>query len=190
MGKKKHNFRHPARSREGRSEKSGVGLRQLAGSGVWVLVHPPCAREMAEDLEEVREMIAAGEFEIALEELRWLAGNCAEGMEIHQLLGELAIEMGQDLVLARGHFGHAYQLGFRAWDRAGRPSPFPHSQPANVPLYESARGLAWCLEKLGKSSMTDEVVTTMMKWDASDPLEVRRLVDELRTGGLPIVEIE
>lgn len=190
MARKKHQSHRPARRGEGKSKKSGVGLRQLAGSGAWVLVHPPCAREMAEDLEEVREIIAAGEHEIALEELRWLAGSCAEGIEIHQLLGELAIEMGEDLALARGHFGHAYQLGYRAWEGAGRSLPFPFSQPANVPLYESARGLAWCLEKLGKSSMTDEVVATMMAWDSSDPLEVRGLINDLRTGGLPILDIQ
>lgn len=144
---------------------------------------------MAEDLEEVREMTAAGEFEIALDELRWLVGTCADSIEAHELLGELAVEMGQDLELARGHFGYAYQLGFRAWTKAGRPTPFPYTQPANAPLYESARGLAWCLEKLGRSSMADEVVATMMAWDASDPLEVRALIDDLRTGGLPIVDI-
>lgn len=165
-------------------------MRQIAASGAWVLVHPPCVREMAEDLEEVREMIAAGELQIAMEELRWLAGNCAEGMEIHQLLGELAIEDDQDLSLARGHFGHAYQLGTRAWQRAGRPLPLPYAQPANRPLYESARGLAWCLEKLGKSSLADEVVVTLLTWDPSDPTGVRGLIDDLRTGGLPIVDLE
>jgi hypothetical protein len=190
LAKKKHKPHRPAGGGEGKSKKSGVGLRQLAGSGAWVLVHPPCARELAEDLEEVREIIAAGEFEVALDELRWLAGTCSDAMEVHQRLGELAVEMGNDLQLARGHFGYAYQLGYRAWVAAGRPAPLPSSQPANVPLHESARGLAWCLEKLGKSSMTDEVVATMMAWDASDPLEVRRLIDDLRTGGLPIVDIE
>jgi hypothetical protein len=165
-------------------------MRQLPGSGAWILVHPASVRELAEDLEEVREMIEQGEHEIALDELRWLAGTASDAMEVHLLLGELAVEMGNDLELARGHFGYAYQLGYRAWVAAGRPAPLPHTQPANVPLYESARGLAWCLEKLGKSTMADEVVGTMMQWDASDPLEVRGLINSLRTGGLPIVDIE
>src|SRR5687768_609618 len=96
------------------SRKSGGNKKTVAvertGNG-WVLVHPRCTRECAEDLEEVRAMIAAGEFDVATDELRWLVSTCSDMIEGHYLLGKLAAEAAVDLQLARGHFGFGYQLG-------------------------------------------------------------------------------
>jgi len=75
----------------------------------------------------------------------------------------------------------------QAWRRANRPKPLMYSQPANRPLFEAGRGLAWTLEKLGKRDMAEEVVDTVLKLDPSDPLKLRAMIDELRTGGAPIV---
>ena len=55
----------------------------------WVLVHPRCARDRADDLEEVREMVEAGELDVAIDELRWLVGGCSEFIEAHALLGRV-----------------------------------------------------------------------------------------------------
>ena len=150
-------------------------------------MHPRCVRDRAEDLDEVRAMIEAGEFEIAVDELRWLLSGCPEFIAAHELLGELAVAMHDDLSLARGHFGAGYQLGLQTWRRANRPTPLLYSQPANRSFFEAGRGLAWALEKLGKSTMANEVVQTLLELDASDPLRVRAMIDELRAGGAPVV---
>ena len=37
--------------------------------------------------------------------------------------------------------------------------------------------------------MAEEVVDQLVKLDPADPLALRAMLDELRTGGLPIVEL-
>jgi len=165
-----------------------VALRSLPTGGGWILVHPRCARDRAEDIDEVREMIDVGEYDVAQDELRWLLSGCTDCLDAHLLLGELAIEAHHDLNLARGHLGYAYQLGLRAWRRAGRPVPVPCAQPANRGFHEAGRHLAWCLEKLGKPTMADEIVETLLVLDPTDPLELRQMLAKLRGGGdLPIL---
>lgn len=133
-------------------------------------------------------MIAEGELAVAQDELRWLLSGCSDCMEAHLLLGELALAEQSDLELARGHFGYAYQLGLRAWRRSGEPAPVPYAQLANRAFLESGRHLAWCLEKLGKSGMADEVVATLLQLDPSDSCECRRMLAELRdSGSLPLL---
>jgi hypothetical protein len=141
-------------------------------------------------LEEVREIIAAGELEVAIDELRWLVGGCSEFIEAHTLLGELALAEGEDVALARGHFGVAVQLGLKALTRAkAAGGPLPYSQRANRGVFEAARGLVWCLGTLKLFDKAEEVVTSVVKLDPRDPLELRKLLDELRSGGLPIVDL-
>ncbi len=134
-------------------------------------------------------MIEAGEFDIAMDELRWLLSGCPEFIAAHSLLGELAVAMHDDLSLARGHFGAGYQLGLQTWRRANRPKPLLYSQPANRPFFEAGRGLAWTLQKLGRNDMANEVVDTLLDVDPSDPLRMRAMLDELRGGGLPVVDL-
>ena len=164
-------------------------MRRTTDGGAWVLVHPRCARERAEDLEEVRAMVEGGELDIAIDELRYLLGGCSEFIEAHCLLGQLALEAGGDVALARGHFGAGYQLGLQTLRRAGMPTPLRTAQPANRPFFESGRGLAWCLAKLNLASMAREVVDTLAKLDPADPLGLRAMLDEINSGGLPIVDL-
>ncbi|HEY3394000.1 MAG TPA: hypothetical protein VGK58_14905 [Lacipirellulaceae bacterium] len=166
---------------------TGLGIRRSTDGQSWVLVHPRCARDRAEDLDEVRAMVEAGELEVALDELRWLVSGCAEFVAAHVLLGELAVATHNDLALARGHFGAGYQLGLQTWRRANRPKPLLYSQPANRPFFDAGRGLAWTLEKLDRREMAGEVVDALLELDPSDPLKLRAMIDELRTGGAPIV---
>ena len=143
--------------------------------GAWQLVEPRCAQDRAEDLEEVHKMIEAGEIDVAIDELRWLLNGCSDFLEAHTLLGTLAIEAG-DLPLARGHFGYAVRLGVQALERAGAKGPLPYSLPANKALFESGKGLAWCLKELGKPELAAEVIGELLKLDPSDPLNVRGLL--------------
>jgi len=113
--------RKPSRRKQ-QSAGSELGVRRSSDGRGWVLVHPRAVREMAEDLEEVRAMIEAGEFDVATDELRWLVSNCSELIEAHELLGELAFAAG-DPALARGHFGFAVQLGLKTLERAKVQGP-------------------------------------------------------------------
>ena len=174
------------KGKRGGGSSSGVSVRKL-GSGGWVLVHPRAAVQRFEDLEEVRLMIDAGEFEVAVDELRWLLSGCSELMAAHVMLGELALEMGPDIKLARGHFGFAYQLGEKALRKANVAAQLSASQPANRPLFEAARGLAWCMEKLDRPQTADEIIATTRRLDSSDPLGIAELIDDLRSGGLPVI---
>jgi hypothetical protein len=130
--------RKPQRRRE--QPSSGLGVRRATDGRSWVFVHPRCARDRAEDLEEVELMIESGEMDIALDELRWLLSDCPEFVAAHVLLGEIAREIG-DLPLARGHYGAGYQLGLQTLRRAKWPKPVLYSQLANQPFFLAGQGL-------------------------------------------------
>lgn len=176
--------------RPDRRPAKGVSVERARGGSGWVLVHPPEAREVAEDLAEVREMIAAGEADVAVDELRWLLEECHDLIEAHFLLGKLAVESQNDVPLARGHFGIGFELGAKALARAGNPTPLAALHPANRPFFDAARGLAWCLAELGLRDKAIEIVEELRRCDPSDPLGLGGWLDELLTGGAPIVDLE
>jgi hypothetical protein len=178
--------RKPTRSQG--ADGDALGVRRSSDGRGWVFVHPGCVRERAEDLEEVREMIESGEVEVAVDELRWLVSGCSEFIEAHALLGELALAEA-DSALARGHFGFAVQLGLKALQRAKVTGPLPFSQPANRTFFEAGRGLAMSLVKLGMLEKAAALVQDLVRLDPTDPLKLRAVIDEVRTGGLPIVEL-
>jgi hypothetical protein len=101
--KRKPNARRPSGSSD------GISVRRSTDGKSWIFVHPRCARDRSEDLEEVQMMIEAGETDIALDELRWLLSGCSEFIAAHVLLGNIARDTN-DLPLARGHYGVGYQL--------------------------------------------------------------------------------
>jgi hypothetical protein len=173
-GESKQPSREPAPA-IGRAAQE-VRLRR-APEGGWELVHPRCARDRAEDLEEVQAMIAGGEVEIARDELQWLLQGCHDFLEAHKLLGELAYAE-HDLALARGHFGYAFRIGQLTISRAGNPRPIPYPLPGNQGLHESGKALALCLIQLGKHDLAEEVVKELISYDPADPLAVRGMTGE------------
>ena len=173
--------RHPAQHSPAKQPQSAavpsgqeVSLRK-AGAAGWELVHPKCAREREDDLAEIHAMLAAGESEIARDELIWLLDECHDYLDAHRLLGELALA-ADDLPLARGHFGTAWRIGQRAIQNAGDPRPVPYGLPANQAFHESGKGLVWCLLKLDKAELAAEVVEFLVSCDPSDSLGLRRLM--------------
>lgn len=168
--------------RSSRAHRPSVGraateirLRHVAPEG-WELVEPRCARDRADDMEEVQTMIAAGEIEIARDEIRWLLQGCHDSLAAHKLLGELAYAE-HDLPLARGHFGYAFRLGQQAIARAGNPRPIPYKLPGNQAFHESGKALALCLIQLDKRELAAEVVRDLVSYDPTDPLGVRAMLD-------------
>lgn len=175
---------HKSGPSESRSQPAGddgrsVSVRKLEGEDAWELVPPRCAVERALDLEEVREMVEAGELDVARDECRWLLEGCSDCLDAHRILGEIALEE-HDVSLARGHFGYAYRLGATALERAGTKGPLPYRLEANQAFFESAKGLVWCLLELGKPQMAAEVVSVVTACDPSDPLKIADLVANRR----------
>lgn len=144
-------------------------MRQVPTENVWEFLHPRCALDRAEDIEEVESMMEAGEVEIAKDELRWLLSGCSDFFRAHRMLGTFALEAG-DIQLARGHFGHVYRAGSKALKRAGMPTPLPYEREANRDFFESARGLIKCLRKLEKQKQAREVTDVILRCDPSNPL--------------------
>ncbi len=141
------------------------------------LAYPRCVRERREDLEEVRAMLAAGEIDIAVDELRWLLEECRELLEAHKLLGDIAFSEG-DLPLARAHFGYAYDMGCKAIPDGGLAAPLPYAREANRPFFEAGKGLASCLDALGEKNHASEILEHLKKLDPSAPLGLK----EARSG--------
>jgi tetratricopeptide (TPR) repeat protein len=121
-------------------------------------------------------MIAAGEMDIATDELRWLLSECHNFLAAHKLLGDLALAAG-DLRLARGHYGYAYQLGIKAIDGNRDVKHLPYATEQNQAFFQAGRGLATCLMKLNKRGLANDVIQRLVQLDPRDPLALRALLN-------------
>jgi hypothetical protein len=152
----------PAAQTEPQSETARLQLRRLDGNR-FALQSPICARDRKEDLDEVHEMIAAGELEIARDELLYLVGDCRAFLEAHNLLGELALEE-EDIALAKGHFGFAYEIGLDSLP-AGFRGILPADRDYNRAFFLAGRGLARCLIARGQRQDGREVLQQLARFD-------------------------
>ncbi len=155
---------------------NAIEVRRAADRKSYEFHFPASVRERTEDMEEVHAMLAAGETEIAVEELRWLLGGCHELLEGHLLLGRIAVEAG-DRELARAHFGYAFQLGADALPRRGLDRPLPHANPANRPFHEAGAGLVQVLLELGETNMGKEIALQLLALDPADPLGLKKVFE-------------
>jgi hypothetical protein len=162
------------------SKKSATGSARTklrlsqAADGTWQFVQPRCALARQEDIQEVEQMIAAEETEIAQDELRWLLSECHDFMAAHKLLGDLAV-IEKDYRLARGHYGYAYQIGLKAIDSAGSALKLPYRHASNQAFFQAGKGVITCLLKLNKQRMAKDVIARLLQLDAGDPLGLRSL---------------
>lgn len=118
-------------------------------------------------------MIAAGEKEIARDELRWLLADCRDFLAAHKLLGDLALAEN-DVRLARGHYGYAYQIGLQAVERS-EAKLLLYSRAANQSFFDAGKGLVQCLWKLDKRKLARDVLHRLVELDPSDPLNLRKI---------------
>jgi hypothetical protein len=165
--------------------RSPLSVRQVRGAEGWELVHPRCAEERTEDLDEVEAMLQAGELDVARDELRWLLEECHDCLAAHRLLGEIAALEG-DWKLARGHFGYAYDLGLRALPAESLAGPLPYARAANRAFHAAGKGLAVSLIELGRAEQAAAVIDQLLRLDDCDPLGVRAL--RARLHGLPVLD--
>ncbi len=159
-------------------QKPSIRVRRVS-EDAWELVHPRCAKARSEDIEEVRKMIAAGETEIARDELRWLLDECHDFIEAHALLGDLA-HAEDEVKLARGHYGYAYQLAQKAIEQAEDITRLPATLAANQPFFHAGEGLVRCLAKMGKRGLAQDVAKRLLQLDPADPLGLRFLLSRSR----------
>lgn len=165
--------------RSGGKPKKPLSLRPIEeNSQQYELVFPRCARDRKEDLEEVQAMLAAEEYEVALDELRWLISECSSCLPAHRYLGELAL-LEEDLSLARGHFGYAYELGLSAIPSRDWQGKLPYEAENNTAFFEAGKGFAYCLQELGKAALAAEVLRRLIQLDPNDPLGCGAMLDSL-----------
>lgn len=157
------------------SDALRVEKRDTPTGPAWEFVHPRCARRRRDDIAEVEAMVAAGEAEVARDELVWLLSECPDFLEAHVHLGLIALE-DDDAKLARGHFGRAWELCLKALDAAGGPRPVPYDLPGNKPFHEAAKGLVHCLLETGRLPLAKNVCARIGPLDPADPLGIQRLV--------------
>jgi hypothetical protein len=176
--------RRPARRDDDEDDGPGLGpddparlrTRRLDANRL-VLLEPITAADRKEDIEEVRNMIASGELEIARDELLYLVGDCRGFLEAHNLLGELALEEG-DIPLAQGHFGFAYEIGLDSLPK-GFKGRLPANKEYNGAFFLSGRGVARCLIARGEREKGREVLERLAQLDPQEP-NVRALLTELK----------
>lgn len=194
--KKGNTAKHKRGERQPPKRKTALDVTWNHDQQSWEVVHPRCARNRTEDIEEVESMIAAGEFDVATDELRWLLNDCSDFIDAHRLLGELAIEK-EDWPLARGHLGYCYDIAVAAMNSAKDKGPLSNVLPANAGLLSATFSFAGVLCRLDKLETARSVLQQLLKWDPSDPRGAREALAEidrpsgLQTpqGELPLVEL-
>ena len=140
-----------------------IGLKKLGGEE-FELVHPKCVDEMELDYAEGIEIWEAGDPESARDALRYALGGCGDNLWVHVALGKIALEAFNDAELARGHFGYAFELAFRALPRDFR-GRLPRSSPRNAPIFDALEGLARCYEALDLPSEAVPLRKMAKSWD-------------------------
>jgi tetratricopeptide (TPR) repeat protein len=172
--------RKRARHRPRKPKQPGAAPRKselrLARRGetnppVWELVHPRSALDRAEDIEEVRAMLEAGELDVARDELRWLLDGCTDCVDAHYLLGEIAYAE-QDFPLARGHFGYVHQISVATFPTEGLKGTLPASLQGNRTFFEASKALAYCLRELNMNAKALEILDQLRRLDPSDTMEI------------------
>ncbi len=153
------------------SRRSNLALSKGSVTREWKVELSDDARERLDDLAEVEQIIAAGELEIAVDELRWLLEDCSDFLPAHRLLGMLALE-AEDWQLARAHFGVVFDLCCTLMPTGGLEGTLPYHLVENQVVHECGRGLAWSLHQLGNQPLALQVIAQMLRWDPSDPVKV------------------
>ena len=164
-----------------------ISVREIS-PGIFELVYPPRIRQFKEDIEEVYDIIAHEEWDLAVDELLWLLQQCRDLLEAHQLLGRIALYRNK-LELARGHLGYAFELGLKALGNnfKGR---LPLNRPTNQPFLQAGRDLVECLARLGERALAQSVAEQLLTWTPEDPLGVRKILERLQGEAIEEKQIE
>ncbi len=158
----------PGKSGKGKPTRRPAGALELKalGGNRYVFVAPECAVDRDLDLAEAIEMRAGGEFEIARDELLYLVADCRGFIEAYLQLAELALE-DEDISLAKGHFGFAYEQGLETLPLNFR-GQLPCTEGYNPHFFAAGRGLARCLIARQEPQKAREVLEQLIRFDPSE----------------------
>ena len=165
----------PAKPATPKRPPGALDLKWLGGNR-FAFQAPDCAINRELDLEEAIEIRAAGEFDIARDELLYLVGDCRGFLEAYLQLAELALE-DEDISLAKGHFGFAYEAGLEALPLNFR-GQLPCEVGYNAPFYAAGRGLARCLISRNEPAKAREVLNQLLRFDPTER-DTRSLLEQL-----------
>lgn len=158
-----------------RKPPGALELKALGGNR-FEFQAPECALDRDLDLQEVHEMRLASEGEIARDELLYLVADCRGFLEAYLQLAELALEE-EDIGLAKGHFGFAYETGLEALPPHFR-GQLPVKEGYNCHFFAAGRGLARCLVSRNESGKAREVLEQLLRFDPAEA-ETRSLLEQL-----------
>ncbi|MSR56299.1 MAG: tetratricopeptide repeat protein [Planctomycetaceae bacterium] len=161
---------------DGPDDPARLRIRRLDANRYALLI-PITALDRQEDIDEVKVMIAAGELDIARDELLYLVSDCRGFLEAHNLLGELALEE-HNVSLAQGHFGFAYEIGVDSLPPGFR-GRLPANKEYNGAFFLAGRGVARCLIARGQIDKGREVLELLARLDPQEAT-IRGLLAELK----------
>lgn len=149
-----------------------IGLKRVSDNE-FELVHPKCVVEMELDYAEGIEIWKEGDPESARDALRFALGGCGDNLWVHVALGKIALESFNDPELAKGHFGYAFELAYRAIpkDFQGR---LPRYNYKNEPIFDAVEGLARCYEAMDQPSEAVHLRRMANGWDSGEGSIPRR----------------
>lgn len=136
------------------------------GANRFIFVAPECAIERDLDLAEAIEIRGGGEFDIARDELLYLVADCRGFLEAYLQLAELALE-DEDIALAKGHFGFAYEQGLEVLPPNFR-GQLPSTEGYNAHFFAAGRGLARCLVARHEPTKAREVLEQLLRFDPTE----------------------
>lgn len=136
------------------------------GNNRFALMPPECAIDRDLDLAEAIEMRAGAEFEIARDELLYLVADCRGFLEAYLQLAELALE-DEDISLAKGHFGFAYEQGLETLP-PNFGGQLPYDAGYNAHFFAAGRGLARCLIARQEPDKAREVLDQLTRFDPNE----------------------
>ncbi len=132
---------------DARKKPGPIRLRPVGGDD-FELDHPPCVHESELDFQEGIELWKAGDPESARDALRFALSACRDNIWTHVALGQIALAEFHDPALARGHFGYAFDLAYRALP-PGFKGRMPRERHNNRPFFDAIDGLVKSMEGLG-----------------------------------------
>jgi hypothetical protein len=164
-----------AKTKPAKKPPGALELKALGGNR-YEFQAPECAIDRDLDLQEAQEMRLASEGEIARDELLYLVADCRGFLEAYLQLAELALEE-EDIGLAKGHFGFAYETGLEALPDHFR-GQLPVKEGYNKHFFAAGRGLARCLVSKKESDKAREVLEQLLRFDPAEA-ETRSLLEQL-----------
>lgn len=169
---------HPKKPNQGRP--SGQSRFKTDAQGRWTLVPPHCVFDLEPDLADIEMLIREGDFEAARDAALYILEECQDMTGAHLLLGKIAEKQGNDLTVAKAHYGYVFEITLK-WLGDKAYGPMNGGQKINRVSLESAEGLRRVLEKRGEKQKASQVGSYIEAWKGHGPAQA--MSGDMRQGG-------